>query len=186
MSATDLFGDPLGHGPEFHLSKWQKRQATLLYHFASLDYLKGLKKLVDDFVNGVDITLDLAQRQGRDQLIANPQWGVRDTSANFSTYGFSALLDFQKSIVRDIARRSKEYYEFTGYNQCSRLLSEMGMGWTTPDEAEQFEVGMEVIGRYADGIDTTMLRQWKDGNFFRLCQAVSSLTEVPRSNRRGR
>lgn len=57
----------------FHLSKWQKRQATLLYHFASLDYLKGLKKLVDDFVNGVDITLDLAQRQGRDQLIANPQ-----------------------------------------------------------------------------------------------------------------
>lgn len=166
MSTTDLFGNPLGRGPEFRLSKWQKRQATLLYHFASLDYLKGLKKLVDDFVNGVDITLDLAHRQGRDQLIANPQWGMRDTSANFNTYGFSALQDFQTSIVRDIARRSKEHYEFTGYNQCSRMLSEMGMGWTTPDEAEQFEAGMEIIGCYADGIDTTMQHQWKDGNFF--------------------
>lgn len=73
MSTTDLFENPLGQGPVFHLSKWQKRQATLLYHFASLDDLMGLKKLVDDFVNGVDIALDFAQKQGRDQLIANPQ-----------------------------------------------------------------------------------------------------------------
>lgn len=165
MSTTDLFGRPLTSGPEFRLNKWQKRQATLLYHFASLEYLEGLKRLVDDFVNGVDVTLDLAKRQGRDQVIANERWGVRDTSANFSTYGFAALREYQQSIVRDIAMRSNECYEFTGHNQCARLLGELSLGWSTPQERERFEAGMEVIGHHASSIDTTMEHAWSDGSF---------------------
>src|ERR671918_2762027 len=97
----------------FTLDRWQKRQATMLYHFASLDYLKQLKQMLDDFVKGVDITLDLAQKQGRDQLIANPRWGGRDTAANFGTFGFPALRDFQKSIATDIANRKAESYDVT-------------------------------------------------------------------------
>ncbi|HSD40071.1 MAG TPA: hypothetical protein VLC92_21405 [Rhodocyclaceae bacterium] len=166
MSTTDLFGKPLGQGPVVRLTKWQKRQAALLYHFASLDYLKGLKKLVDDFVSGVDITLDLAQQQGRDELIVNSQWGVRDTSVNFSTYGFPALQDFEKSLVKDIALRAKESYEFSGYIQCARLIGELGMGWATPGEEARFEAGMEVIGRYAAHLDNTMRRLWSDGIVF--------------------
>lgn len=90
---------------------------------------------------------------------------MRDTSANFSTYGFSALQDFQKSLVRQQAELAKEYYHATGYIQCSRMLSEMGMGWTTPDEAEDFKTGMDVIGCYADGIDSTMQHVWRDDMF---------------------
>ena len=149
----------------FELNKWQKRQATLLYHFASLDYLKGLKKLLDDFVNGVDITLDLAQQQGRDQFIANERWGVRDTAANFSTYGFSALKEFQRSVNKQIATLKSEYYHATGYNQCTGLLGEVSLGWSTPEEQERFEAGMSAIGKYADPLDTTMQHAWRDEHF---------------------
>jgi hypothetical protein len=164
MNNTDLFGKPLGQQPEFILNKWQKRQATLLYHFASLDYLKELKKLLDDFVNGVDITLDLAMQQGRDQGIANARWGMRDTATNFGSFGFPALQDFQKSLNKDIAMRAMEAFEFTGYGQCARLLSEMSLGWATPDEQEYFEKGMERIGHHASLIDSTMRHGWDDAD----------------------
>lgn len=164
MSNTDLYGKPLSPAPEFSLSKWQARQAALLYHFASLDYLKGLKKLLDDFVNGVDITLERASQDGRDQVIANPRWGVRDTAANFGSYGFPALRDFQKSTNKDIALRANEFYTFTGYNQCSRLLGELSLAWTTPEEEARFEAGMNTIGHYATSIDATMERSWSDGS----------------------
>jgi len=164
MSNSDLTGKPPS---EFQLNKWQKRQATLLYHFASLDYLKGLKKLLDDFVNGVDITLDLAQQQGRDQFIANQRWGVRDTAANFGTYGFPALKEFQRSVNKQIAQMASEYYHGTGYNQCFRLLRELSLGWSTPEEQERFEAGMSAIGKYASPLDSTMRpgRGLKDANF---------------------
>jgi hypothetical protein len=165
MTNTDLYGKPLSAAPEFKLSKWQKRQAALLYHFASIDRLKELKKVLDDFVNGVDINLDAAKSQGRDELIANPQWGVRDTAANFSTYGFPALKDFQKTTSKQVAQRVNEYYEFTGYNQCGRLLGELSMGWSTPDEEEHFNAGMKVIGKQANWIDTTMQHAFSDDIF---------------------
>lgn len=165
MSNTDLMGKPLGGAPEFKLSKWQKRQAALLYHFAHIDRLKELKKVLDNFVNGVDITLDAAKEQGRDDLITNPQWGVRDTAANFSTYGFPALRDFQKSITKQIAQIANEYYHATGYYQCGRLLGELSMGWSTPDEEEHFNAGMKVIGEHATWIDTTMEHAFSDDIF---------------------
>jgi hypothetical protein len=163
MSNTDLYGKPLSAQPEFLLNKWQKRQAALLYHFASMDYLKGLKKLLDDFVKGVDITLDAAG--GRDELLVSERWGVRNTVANFSTYGFAALEDFKKATNKDIAKRASESYEFTGSNQCQRLLSELSMGWSTPDEQERFEAGMQLIAQYAGWIDTTMRHSWSDEMF---------------------
>jgi len=181
MSNTDLYGKRIGEPAEFHLSKWQKRQATLLYHFASLEYLKGLKKLLDDFVKSVDITLDDAQRQDRDQLLVSERWGVRNTVANFSTYGFPALQDFQKATSKDIALRATESFEFTGYNQCTRLLAELSMNWSTPDEEARFEAGMAAIGKCAGLIDSTMERSWNDGSFANVWKQLSKqFSRLPR------
>ena len=174
MATTDLFGKPLTPEPEFILNKWQKRQATLLYHFSSMEYLKGLKKLLDQFISGVDITLDLAQAQARDELIANLRWGVRDTAANFGTYGFPALRDFQKSVNKQIAYMASENYHATGSNQCQRLLGELSLGWTTPEEQERFEAGMNAIGNYASLIDGVMKHQWKEDNFATIWKENSS------------
>ena len=167
MNDTDLSGKPLTPRPAFVLNKWQKRQATLLNHFSSLDYLKGLKRLLDDFVNGVDVTLGLAERQGRDELIVNKRWGMRDTAANFGTYGFPALREFQKSVAKQIAQLANDYYHATGFIQCARLLDELSLGWSTPEEEARFKAGLATIGKYVDPLDTTMEHAWNDNRFTR-------------------
>lgn len=150
---TDLFNNPLSHQPAFPLSLWQKRQATLLYYWMSLDYLKGLKDMIDKLMAGADVLLDLAQSQGRDDLIADDRWGVRDTSANWSTYGHSALADFRKSTIKLISWRANESYCGTGAYQCGYLLGETSSRWMTEEEEERFNQQFEAVFSYASRID---------------------------------
>ncbi|WP_295003840.1 hypothetical protein [uncultured Dechloromonas sp.] len=150
---TDLFNNPLSSQPTFPLSLWQKRQATLLYYWMSFDYLKGLKGMIDKLMAGSDVLLDLAKSQGRDALIADERWGVRDTSANWSTYGHSALADFRKSTIRLLAWRTNESYCGTGAHQCGYLLGETSSRWMTEEEEERFNQQFEAIYAYATRID---------------------------------
>lgn len=172
---SDLFGNPLGQRPTFELDLQQKRQATLLYHWMSQDYLRGLKSLIDALIKGADVNLELAKQQGRDELIANERWGVRDTSANWSTHVFPALEDFRKSTVKDIALRATESYEFTGANQCARMIQEFSSMWMTEEEEAAFKVQFDAIEQYAYRIDSAagvggrrpiqdsvMVEQWTD------------------------
>jgi hypothetical protein len=150
---TDLFNNPLSNQPTFPLSLWQKRQAALLYYWMSLDYLKGLKDMIDKLMAGSDVLLDLAKSQGRDDLIADARWGVRDTSANWSTYGHSALADFRKSTISHIATRVNEDYGKTGAYQCAYLLGETSSRWMTEEEEEYFNRQAEAVFSYAYKID---------------------------------
>lgn len=149
----DLFDNPLYSNPAFPLSLWQKRQAALLYYWMSLDYLKGLKKMIDKLMAGTDVLLDLAQSQGRDALITDERWGVRDTSSNWSTYGHSALADFRKSTIKLIAWRTNEMYCGTGAYQCAYLLDEASSRWMTEDEENGFRKQFEGVFSYASRID---------------------------------
>jgi hypothetical protein len=154
--ATDLFGKPIGGmRPEFKLNLQQKRQATLLYHWMSLDYLKGLKDLIDALIKGADVNIELAKRQGRDALLTNERWGVRDTSANWSTHVYPALEDFRKATIKDIALRATESYEFTGANQCGRMIDEFSSMWMTPEEEEAFKKQWDKVYSYASEIDSS-------------------------------
>ena len=85
------------------LTLWQKKQAALLYYYASIEYLKPLHGMVNDVIKGIDITLQLASDEGRDRFLVNERWGARDTSANWSTYAFPALLDLQKSVAKQVS-----------------------------------------------------------------------------------
>ena len=85
--------------------------------------------------------------------IRDSRWGVRDTSANWSTHVFPALEDFKKSTIKDIALRAVESYEFTGANQCARMIQEFSSMWMTPEEEEQFKQQWEAVYRYASHID---------------------------------
>ena len=163
------------------LSLWQKKQATLLYHYASLEYLKPLHGMVNDVIKGIDITLQLASDEGRDRLVIGELgWEARDTSANWSTYGFPALLDLQKSVVRQIANIAFEIYGITGVNNCSRTIHELSMMWSTPDEEDRFEKQMQVLREYAYPIDYTMSRapEWDDETFYIYWQETK--TNFPR------
>lgn len=151
----------------FELNIHQKRQATLLYHYTSMEYLLGLKARIDALIAGTDITLDTAQAQGRDALIANPRWGVRDTAANWSSFAYPALKDFQQSTAWHIASRVNEVYGKTGAYQCSRMLQEHSMLWATEEEEGQFEAIWNAVYSYASKIDGSTKRQagWDDFSF---------------------
>lgn len=151
--ATDLFGKPVSGYPEFKLNLQQKRQATLLYHWMSRDYLRDLKTLIDMLIKGVDVNLELAKQQGRDALLTNERWGVRDTSANWSTFVFPALQDFRKATVSDIAARAAEDYGQTGATQCSRMIDEFSSMWMTEEEEKRFKEQFDKVYQHAQLID---------------------------------
>ena len=153
MTRTDLFGQPLERAPEVALSLTQKRQATMLYHWMSQAYLQGLKSMIDALIDGVSVDLALAKTPGRDQVLTNDRWGVRDTAANWSTHVYPALEDFRKSVIKDLASRAVESYEFTGAYQCSRMISEHSSLWMTREEEERFKAEFEKVYRYAMRID---------------------------------
>jgi len=58
----------------FNLTAWQKKQATILYHYASFDYMKGLQQRFNELMAFIDPTLDLAKDQNRDQLLVCTRW----------------------------------------------------------------------------------------------------------------
>jgi hypothetical protein len=148
------------------LTLWQKRQATLLYHFMSREYLLGLLQLLNELIGNTDDVLDTAHVQRRDGIITDPRWGVRDTSANWSTYGFSALLDFRKCTIEDIALHDQSRYGITGVNQCANMLREYSTRWMTEDEEAAFKVQFDKIYLYASEIDDVVMRRIRDYNAY--------------------
>jgi hypothetical protein len=141
---------------DFHLTAWQKKQATLLYHFSSMNYLKGLKDRLNSLGGFTDEMLHQSRAQGRDKKLRSARWGNRDTSENWAANGWAFLRDFQRSVVRDIADRAAQIYHVTGAYQCGRGMSEFSMLWTTPAEQERFDEMFADISRYAGNIDDTM------------------------------
>jgi len=109
--------------------------------------------MIDTLVKGADVKLELAKYQGRDALLTNSRWGVRDTSANWSTHVFPGMEDFRKNTILDIAARAAEDYGITGANQCAHMISEFSSHWMTPDEEEAFTAQWNAVSDYANYID---------------------------------
>jgi hypothetical protein len=86
------------------------------------------------------------------------RWGARDTSANWSSYGFPSLLEFREATLWDIQARARDIYDITGANQCGRVLDEYSLMWLTPDQEKQFKDRFEEVYHYARQIDRVMRR----------------------------
>ncbi|MFE0499695.1 hypothetical protein ACFW0P_02800 [Lysobacter soli] len=142
----------------------RKRQATLLYHFASLDYLKGLLTRVEDLILYADALV--SGRAHLDKYLLSERWGARDTSANWSTYGFPSLIAFRDSVVSDIHARSRDVYGITGAHQCARMLAEYSLMWMTPEQEAQFKERFELAYRYASRIDEMVGRNSNLGDHY--------------------
>lgn len=147
------------------LTSWQKKQAALLYYFASLEYLKGLYERVHQLQDYVDTILDKSRTEGRDNFLRDARWGDRDTSENWSNNAWSFLADFGLSVMKDIANRQSQIYCITGANQCARGMAEFSMQWMTHSEQERFDEMLESAVRYAMYIDNTMNTFQRDGRW---------------------
>jgi len=65
---------------ERELAPWHRRQATLLYHFASLPYLKGLLEKINQLISVTDDILE--DRGGLDAAGRSlAHWQPADTAA---------------------------------------------------------------------------------------------------------
>lgn len=140
----------------FALQHWHQRQAAMLYHYASLDYLKGALERAHRVVAVAEGSLDEADAEGRDKYLVSEQWGVRDTAGNWSTHAHPFLIDLRQELITDIARRVDEHYEPTGYSYCARGLREYSMAWSTPEQEQEFDRLMGELGSYCSPIDKTL------------------------------
>lgn len=155
------------------LTTWQKKQATLLYFFASDEYLLGLRDRVRELQKFVDELLDKSYEEGRDRFLKSSQWGDRDTSENWSNHAWPFLTDFGLSIARHIADRASEIYHVTGAYQCGRGMAEFSMQWSLPAEEEQFDTMFASITEYAGYIDQTMEKGQIDSRWDDFCFALA-------------
>lgn len=152
------------------LTSWQKKQAALIYFFASYDYLQGLYERVHQLQDFADGILDKSRIEGRDRFLGDARWGTRDTSENWANNAWSFLKDFGISTMRAMADRQSEIYHITGANQCARGMAEFSMQWTNAEEQQAFDQMLESVAYYAGYIDSTMDKSHRAGrwNDFRL------------------
>lgn len=147
----------------FELSLVQKRQATLIYHFASLEYLQGLLPRIESLIQYADYLLD--RRKVVEPFMYSQQWGARNTGANWSSTAYPAIADFRQGILESIALRPQQAYRGTGVGFCSRMLSEYSMMWMSPEQEKSFKERFEEVARYAGEIDGVLGRQTPKGDF---------------------
>lgn len=141
------------------LNPWHKRQAALIHHFTSMEYLKGLLPQVDSMLALTDQML--AERSHVDAAgRALAGWSSQDTASHFSTYAYPALIEFREGIVEDIALRSIEQYRVAGEHQCERMLEEYAyqMAWATPQQDALFRETTERVFRYARELSSIVER----------------------------
>ncbi|HDS1558289.1 hypothetical protein NJH49_06870 [Stenotrophomonas maltophilia] len=141
------------------LNPWHKRQAALIHHFTSMDYLKGLLPQIDSLLAMTDQMLD--ERSHLDTAgRALAGWESQDTASHFSTYAYPALMEFRECVVEDIALRSIERYRGAGEHQCARLLEEYAyqMAWATPEQEKLFHETAERTFDYARQLSRIVAR----------------------------
>ncbi len=160
----DLYGNPMGSAKDFPLTIYRKRQAAILYHYASIDYLKGLIPLIDETIYAFHRVAQTAQAQGRDALFSSKRWGVRGTSANADTYGTPFLAGLRETTLEQISDVAFEKYCQTDARYAAGGLREVDTGWMSDAEYERYEKAWNIAYAYARKFDYTMGRQadWKD------------------------
>ena len=147
------------------LTAWQKKQATLLYYFSSMDYLKGLQDRLLDLRTLGESTVGKSRAEARDKLLRSARWGDRNTTKNWVANAWGFLEAFQRSIARDIADRAFQTYHVTGAYQCGRGMDEYSKLWTTPAEQERFDSMFEELSWYARNIDHTMNKIYRESRW---------------------
>lgn len=145
---------------QFTLTQWQKKQASLLYYFSSMDYLIGLRDQVNDLKLFAEGKISQSRSEGRDSFLHSACWGVRDTTENWSNNAWPFLADFQLSTAQAIADLPSEIYHTTGANQCIRGISEFSMQWATANEEEMFDQILSQVSAYSKNIDYTMQKRF--------------------------
>ncbi len=143
----------------------QKRQAALLYHYTSAEYLESIIAAAREWLKTADATLDQAERSERDKLMALEGWEVGDTAANWSTYGHPMLADMMRMLYKQRAERAVEKYAPPNIRFTYMGLQHFSLNWTLPEEERKFEDAATACLAAASPLDAVLRRSWDDVDF---------------------
>lgn len=144
------------------LNAYQKRQATLLYYFSSMEFLDIIIQSVQALTGFTDQTLDYVARVERDKAMRQLGWSDANLSSNWSTHAHPMLRDCLQGLFEQKAKRVMEWYDIAGINGTLTGMSHFSMNWTLPEEEEKFnELSGEALGVGAK-LDTTVNHTWTD------------------------
>jgi hypothetical protein len=144
------------------LSPHQKRQAALLYHFSSMEFLDTIIARVRALAAFSDQTVNYAIRVERDNAMRACGWSEANFPANCSKDAHPMLKDCLRALLRQKQMREKGWYDISGVSGALTGMSHFPMYWTLPEEEEKF---LELSGdAVAVGIklDTTIHHTWTD------------------------
>lgn len=135
----------------FELLLWQKRQAAIIYHFTTLEFLKEVQKRFNALLSETESFIDTAVRQDRDgigkrDLNWDQSWTV-DNWANGRPWG--AMKDTQKGLAISVAQRAFEVYFGIDFYYLERMFSEYGTFWMSLDEQIQFDKDFKALCEFA-------------------------------------
>ncbi|MCP1574577.1 hypothetical protein J2S30_002956 [Herbaspirillum rubrisubalbicans] len=156
------------------LSVTQKRQVTLLYHFASLDYLKGFQTRLRDFMQFINPRLDKAALERRDELLRNGRLKKEDAWDNGIPNGWSFLANFDLSVSEQIIQHALDVYSITGMNFYARAFTEFSLQWMIPDEKNEYPSRLEDLEVYSGNIDNTVDKHGIAGRWDDFCLTLEA------------
>jgi hypothetical protein len=96
------------------LSPYQKRQATLLCYFTSMEYLDAIIESVRGLPAFTDQTLDYALRVERDQTMRALGWKEAHLAANWSADAHPMLIDWLRGLSAEKRLRASASYDISG------------------------------------------------------------------------
>lgn len=144
------------------LNSHQKRQATLLYYFSSMEFLDGIIARVRALTAFTDQTLDYAARVDRDKAMRALSWNEGYLAANWSKHAHPMLNDCLHALLRQKRLRATEWYDISGVSGTLTGMSHFSMNWTLPEEESKFlELSGEAIGA-SMAFDSTINHTWTD------------------------
>jgi hypothetical protein len=144
------------------LSLQQKRQAALLYHFSSMEFLDAIISRVRALAAFTDQTLEYALRVDRDKAMRAHGWDEGHLAANWSTYAHPMLNDCLRALLRQKQMRATEWYDIAGVSGTLTGMHHFSMNWTLPEEEEKFrELSRDAAG-LGFKLDATINRYWTD------------------------
>jgi len=153
---------PMNDPHQLTLSLQQKRQAVLLYHFSSMDFLDAIICRVRALAAFTDQTLHYAVRVERDKAMRAHGWAEGHLAANWSTYAHPMLRDCLHALVGQKQMRATEWYDIAGVSGTLIGMSHFSMNWTLPEEEEKFrELSRDAVAP-AFKLDSTINRCWTD------------------------
>lgn len=144
------------------LSIYQKRQATLLYYFSSIEFLDQIIERVRALTAFTDQTLDFAVRMERDKAMRKLGWSEGHLAANWSTYAHPMLNECLRGLLAQRRLRATEWYDIAGVREALTGMSYISMNWTLPDEEQVFLKLSNEARSVAAKLDPTVMHTWTD------------------------